>query len=157
GPGATARIATWWANLTLFQQFLTATTPILLGAMLGIGLWITDHIQDGVVQSVGATSVLYTDSLIEAHVQDLAKSDTLSPESVASLDRVLSPQLMGKSISVFKLWKGDTIVYSSDKSLIGQSFPPAPMRMQAWSGVVKVKFFDGDGIEEDGQAFAFPV
>ena len=139
-----------WSELTLFRQFVLATSLVLFGGMLAIGTWVVDRIQNGVVQSVAATAALYTDSLIEPRVQELIGSDTLSPQNRKALDALLLPHLAGKSIVAFKVWKGDTIVYSSEADLIGRSFPASALRHQAWTGVVSAEF-NGLGEEDDAR------
>ena len=123
-------------RLGLATQFMLMSSLTVVLAMLILGYWVTAQIQHGVVHSAAAAAALYSDSLIEPHVQELVAGSQLSPENRSQLDRLLSPQIAGKPVVAFKIWQGDTIVYSSRRELIGQRFPPNKERLRAWSGEV---------------------
>lgn len=153
-----AHVVGGWAGLSLFQQFILASLVIPMLAMIGIGFWIADRIEDGVVQSVAATSVVYTDALISPHVQALVNNDTISGEARRTLDGLLAPGLTGKHIRAIKIWKGDRIVYSTDKELEGRSFPSTGDRLRAWQGDVTVEYDDLDDPDEAGEkALKLPI
>lgn len=140
----------WWSGLNLFQKFILASSLIPLFGMLFVGSWVAGNIEDAVVQSLGASAALYTDALIEPHVQDLAVSLTMTPENMGELERHISPSLAGKHIIGLKIWKGDTVAFSLDKKLIGQTFPPSAVRERAWRGDVSVAYnsFDESDLTE---------
>jgi signal transduction histidine kinase len=108
--------------------------------MLLIGTWVADRIEDGVVQSVGTGAALHTDSLIGSRLQELKNGDQLSLENKSALDRLVFANVAGKSLVAFHIWKGDKIVYSSNRQLIGLRFPSTVVRDRAWSGTVSVEF-----------------
>lgn len=139
-----------WRGMSLFRQFLVASTIVPCLGMIALGFWICDRIEDGVVQSVAATSAIYTDALISPHVQELARADTIGSEERNMLDGLLAPGLTGKHITAINIWKGDTVVYSTDKSLEGRSFASTENRMRAQQGEVTVEYKDQQDSESAG-------
>ncbi len=129
-----------WPSLSLFRRFGLATSAILTGGMLLIGIWVADQIENGVVQSIGTGAALHTDSLIGSRLQELKNGDQLSLENKSALDRLVFANVAGKSLVAFHIWKGDKIVYSSNRQLIGLRFPSTAVRDRAWSGTVSVEF-----------------
>ena len=73
--GTAARVATWWSGLTLFQQFLTATTPILLGAMLGISGRVFPSTAENVtlVAEFASGEVVRGETAIASHGQPIRR------------------------------------------------------------------------------------
>lgn len=138
--GATGAIRQRWTALSLSVQFTLVTSTILLVGMLVIGNWVTQRISDGVVHGNAVVAALYTDSFIEARVQELRSNSRLSPESQKALDALLIRQVIGKPIVGFRIWKGDTVVYSDRHELIGQAFAPSPLRQSAWEGNVVAEY-----------------
>jgi signal transduction histidine kinase len=108
--------------------------------MLVLGHWVTTRILDGVVQSHAAAAKLYADNFIKPHVQALASASKLTAESERALDALLLPQSVGQPIVGFRVWKGDTVVYSDRRELVGQAFAPSVRRKRAWAGQVSAKY-----------------
>ncbi|MDX2309062.1 MAG: histidine kinase [Hyphomicrobium sp.] len=129
-----------WLKLSLFWQFIAATALVVAVIMLMIGLWVENEIESRIVSTAGAAAVLYTDSIIKPHVQELATADALSDEHRAQLDAVLAPLLADGTFRAFKIWKGDAVVYSSDPAIVGQRFAPTPKRASAWDGHVSFEY-----------------
>lgn len=133
-----------WARLSLSVQFTIVTTTILLPGMLGIGQWVTGRISDGVVHANAVSAALYTDSFVAGKVQELRTAAALSPETGKELDKLLVPQVIGKPLIGFRIWKGDIVVYSDRREMIGKSFPPTSARQRAWEGMVVAGYGDLD-------------
>jgi signal transduction histidine kinase len=123
-----------WSRIDLWLQFTIATSAVLIAGMVIIGQWITERITEGLINTNAAAAALYIDSFVEPHVQELKTHSTLSPESQVQLDSLLVPSVNGELIVGFRIWKGDTIVYSNERELIGRSFPSTPLRERAWAG-----------------------
>lgn len=123
-----------WAGLGLWVQFTIATSAVLVAGMVVIGQWITERITDGLINTNAAAAALYIGSFVEPRVQELTTRSTLSPESQAQLDSLLRPTVTGELIVGFRIWKGNTIVYSNERELIGRTFPSTPLRERAWAG-----------------------
>ena len=132
---------------SLSVRFTVVTAVILQVGMLVIGEWVARRVVEGVVRSHAAAAALYTDSFLEVPLQELRSSATLSPESMQALDALLLPQAVRKPIVAFRIWKSDTVVYAEDRSVVGRSFPPSPMRTKAQSGDVAAAYRPPLGIE----------
>ena len=129
-----------WAQLGLSRQFTIATSAIMIVGMLTVGHWLAGRIEDAVIDSNAVAAALYADSFIESRVQVLASQSKLTPQSEQELDALLLPQAVGQPVVGFRIWKGDTIVYSDRRELNGRTFPPSSMRQRAWSGHVAADY-----------------
>ncbi|RMF90915.1 MAG: sensor histidine kinase, partial [Nitrospinota bacterium] len=130
----------WWQDLSLAQQFMLASFFILVASMLGIGWWVGEQIQAGVVNQTAATVALYVDSFVSPHLQDLGQSPSLAPVHVRLLDRLLAGTPFGQQIVAFKVWNArGRILYSTNPALIGQVFPVQEGLARAWQGEVVSK------------------
>ena len=134
------RARTWWAQRGLSFQFTVATSAIMIVGMLIVGNWVTQRISDAVIQNNAIAAALYTDSFIESRIQVLASQSRLTPQSEQELDALLLPQAVGQPVVGFRIWKGDTIVYSDRRELNGRTFPPSSLRQRAWSGRVAAEY-----------------
>jgi signal transduction histidine kinase len=111
-------------RLSLSQQFLLLSFPILLAGTLFIGRWIGQQVEDSVVHRIGGVTALYVDSFVAPHVQALLRSDDLAPADRAALTRLLANTALGKKIVGLKIWRRDgRVLYSTEPSQIGKDFP----------------------------------
>jgi signal transduction histidine kinase len=114
----------FFSNLSLSQRFMLASLVILFAGMVGIGLWVENQIEKGVIHRTGATAALYVDSFVAPYLQGLGESDDLDPEQFEKLSNLLQNTPMGQQIIAFKVW--DTrgkLLYSTDQSTIGKIYP----------------------------------
>ncbi|MEX2029653.1 MAG: sensor histidine kinase [Anaerolineales bacterium] len=119
-----ARVRAWLENLSLSQRFMLAGLVILFAGMVGIGAWVEEQIETGVVHRTGATTALYVDSFVAPILQELGGSDELLPDHVERLRSLLQSTPLGQQIVAFKVW--DTrgrLLYSTDPSAIGRTYP----------------------------------
>jgi len=138
-----------WRHLSLAMQFALAGSVVLLAGMIAIGVWVTRQIEDEVTRNTAASTALYMDSFVEPLLQELADGNTISLRAEQELDKLLKSTSLGREIVSFKVWKeGGLIVYSSHKSIVGQSFPTTPNLNRAWTGEVTAEFDTLDD-EED--------
>jgi signal transduction histidine kinase len=138
--GVVGEIRQRWEQLSLSVRFAIATSAIVLVGMLIIGNWVTQRISKGVVHGNAVMAALHTEGFIERWVQELRSQPMLSPESEEALDQLLIPQVIGKPILGFRIWKGDTIVYRDRHVLIGKTFPPSSLRQRAWDGYIAAEY-----------------
>ncbi|MDB5862519.1 MAG: hypothetical protein JWO70_325 [Betaproteobacteria bacterium] len=111
-------------RLSLAQQFLMVSFPILLAATLVIGWWIGLQVEDSVVRRIGGVTALYVDSFVAPHVQTLAQTDDLTPADRAELSALLANTALGKKIVSLKIWRPDgRVLLSSDGDDAGKTFP----------------------------------
>jgi signal transduction histidine kinase len=130
-------------NLSLSRQFLVASFPILLVAVIAIGLWVAREIERGVVNRLGAVTSLYVDSLVAPHMQYLLDADPIDAPHRAALDALLTDTALGQKIVAFNVWRPDgRIVYSTNPGLIGRTFPTGPGFAAAAAGDVHSKIID---------------
>lgn len=128
-----------WRSLGLFRRFGVSISAVLVVGMALIGAWVAKHVEDAVIQSVGVGVALNTNSLLLPDVQSLKHATELSTDQLAELDRRLAVATNPHAIVAFHIWKGEFIVASSDRSMIGRSFPVTAARGRAQSGAVSVE------------------
>jgi signal transduction histidine kinase len=131
-----------FGGMTLFGQFTLIMSPILFFGVLGIGMYVTEQVEEGIIRSVAGTAALYTKSLFEPHVQELIHSRQITPLQSEQLDVHLARQIAGGSLIGLKVWKGDMVVYSDDRLLIGRTFPSSELREKALSDFVSVIYYN---------------
>jgi signal transduction histidine kinase len=103
---------------------MLASLVILVGGTIGLGEWVGQQIEDGVIHRTAATTALYVDSFIAPNLQDLAHSNTLTQEDVDSLNRLLQETPLGQQIVSFRVWDAEgRVIYATEQSMIGQVFP----------------------------------
>ncbi|MEZ4594619.1 MAG: histidine kinase [Chloroflexota bacterium] len=123
-------------QFTLAQQYMFVSLVVMLGGMLGIGLWISQQIETAVTNRTAAVTALYVDSYISPHLQGLAEGGDTAVD-VAALERLLTDTSLGTQIVSFKVWSPDGIVlYATHAELIGQQFPLEEGLAEAFSGDV---------------------
>lgn len=112
-------------RLTWAQRFLLASLVILGIGMAGIGAWVGQEIETGVVHRTAGTTAMYVDSVVAPELQELATSETLRDQHVQALNELFDPRTpFGQQIVSFKVWnKEGEILYSTNPALIGQVFP----------------------------------
>lgn len=118
------RLRQFLSRLSLSQQFMLAGLVILLAGLIGIGAWVEQQIVRGVIHRTGATTALYVDSFVAPYLQELGDGNTLLPEHMEALSKLLQDTPMGQQIVEFKVW--DTrgrLLYSTDSTAIGKTFP----------------------------------
>ncbi len=137
-----------FSRLSLSRQFLVASFPILLIGMLAIGWWVGITIERGVVNRLGSVTSHYVESFISPHLQDLARADTLEESHRAALGSLLSDTPLGKRIVAFKVWdRRGRVLYSTDASIIGRSFPIGEGLAAALAGNVHSEVSDLSEVE----------
>lgn len=137
--------------LTLSQRFMLASLGILLVGMVGIGAWVEQQIVTGVIHRTGATTALYVDSFVAPRLQELGQADELLPENTEALGKLLQDTPMGQQIVMLKVWNTHgRLLYSTDRSSIGKSFPMNEGLLRARLGEVVSKISSLD--EEENKA-----
>lgn len=122
----------FFGHWTLFQRFTLVSFGIMLAGMAVIGWWVSERIKAEVVHETAVTTALYMNSFIAPNIQELSSSDSLSPEHIATLDKLLNGTDLGNQIVAFKVWDGKgRILFSDNPALIGQVFPSEQEQEQA--------------------------
>jgi signal transduction histidine kinase len=121
---------------------------ILVGAALALGHWVEQEIERRVVHRTAETTALFVDSFISPNLQELSVSDTLTPEHITALDRLLDDTPLGRQIVSFKVWDSQgQVLYSADPATIGQVFPMGEGLQRAWSGEVSSEISELESAE----------
>ena len=114
----------------------------LLGVLL-TGMWIGNQIESTVLSRTASVTALYVDSLITPRLQNLATSASLAPDQVAEFDNLVTGTALGQGVVVFKIWSPDGhVLYSPDRTLIGQQFPTTDEFQTAVHGQVAADMSD---------------
>jgi len=125
--GAAARPLTmkaFFSRLSLAEQFLLASFPILLAGTLFIGMWIGDQVEESVTHRIGGMTALYVDSFVAKHVQSLVEADDLTPANRSALAALLADTPLGQRIITLNIWRPDgRVLFSSDPGVEGHTFP----------------------------------
>jgi signal transduction histidine kinase len=132
---------TW--RWSLARQFLVMHFGIALIGVVLTGVWIGNQIESTVLNRTASVTALYVDSLITPRLQNLATSELLSPEQIAEFDNILTGTSLGQGVVVFKIWSPDGhVLYSLERSIIGQQFPTTEEFQTAMHGQVTADMSD---------------
>jgi signal transduction histidine kinase len=143
-------------RLSLAEQLLLASLVILLANMLAIGWWVGQQIELGVLHRTAAATALFVDSYLEPVLQPLTEQPDLSPGQVETLQRLLNDTDMGRDIVSFKIWgPGARVLFATDDTSIGQTFPPSPGLQRSWRGEVTSDISDLDEEENVSERASF--
>jgi hypothetical protein len=111
------------ARLTWAQRFMFASLIILVMGMFGMGWWVGQEIESGVIHQTAANTALYVSSIVEPNLQELADGSSITPGHQAMLAGLLQDTSLGQNITTLKVWdKQGRVVYDTDSGNIGQVF-----------------------------------
>lgn len=131
-----------WRELSFSSQFLGAAAIVLFVAMAVLGSWVTEQIKQSVLKTSGAQGAQFMTGFLEPHVQQLQRGRELSDEVHRTLDALFIGTPVGDSLISIKIWRADgTVIYSTNKALIGQKFVSSDVARAA-SGEVIAEYED---------------
>ncbi|MCL5952432.1 MAG: sensor histidine kinase [Chloroflexi bacterium] len=137
------KIVSLFNRLSLAQRFMLASLIIVASGMLGVAWWVGQQIEAGVVDRTSATTALYVDSFIAPQMQELATSDSLTPEHIATLDKLVHQTDFAKQIVSFKIWNTQgRVLYSNNPANVGHVFPVQGGLARATRGWVAARISD---------------
>jgi signal transduction histidine kinase len=120
---------------------MLAGSLVSLFAMVVVGVFVTNLIEDAVTRNSAATTALYVDSVIAPLLPDMQKTELLDDAVARALDETLGQGALGARLMSFRLWRGDgTILYSNDKEMVGKRFAVSPNLKMALAGTMVAKF-----------------
>jgi signal transduction histidine kinase len=124
-------------SITLSQRFMLASLVILVAGMLGIGWWVSQQIEAGVIHRTSATTALFVDSFVSLHLQELGQAGLLSPDHQQMLSDLMRDTPLGKQIVAFKVWvPPGKVLFSTDPTQVGSTFPLREGLIMAFMGQV---------------------
>ena len=134
---------------SLAKQYLVASLIVVLAGVMITGAWIGHQIRASVLDRTAGITALYIDSVIGPNLQALARDDRLlAADDTAALNRLVSTTGLGQSVVLFKIWSLDgRVLYSPDRSLVGQQFPIDSGLARARGGEVSARISNLDEAE----------
>lgn len=138
---------------SLSGQFALAGGLVMALAASVVGSWVSDRIEQGVVQNSGVAAALFMESFISPLSQELADDNGLSEPARAALKEVFTATALGERVVSYKIWREDgEVVEASDPNLRGKRFEPTDDLITAWGGKISATFEELDGTEDAGEA-----
>ena len=129
-----------WDGLSLSLRYSMAASIVVAIGMSVIGSWVSARIEEGVINNAATAANSYVEKYVAPHLQELALGSGLSAEHRQALDKLLSPQAANKPILSFRIWQGNTVVYSDRKEHIGKTFTEKAALTRAWQGAIVGEF-----------------
>jgi signal transduction histidine kinase len=118
------RIPKWWMRRSLFEQFAIASSLVLTLSVGAVGAWVGARVSDSVLRGTSGAAALYLTNFVEPHIQSIDIDGMPTPEGVRRLDEVSELLKSRRHVVSIKIWRPDgTIVYSTQKTLVGKQFP----------------------------------
>ncbi|KQP22663.1 sensor histidine kinase [Pseudorhodoferax sp. Leaf267] len=109
------------ARLSLSQQFLLVSFPILFATTLSVGWWVGRQVHASVVQRIGADTALYVDGFIAPQLQRVGVTGTLGEAERQALQALMADTEWARRILSLRIWRPDGLVlFTSDGKGIGQ-------------------------------------
>lgn len=140
-------------NWSLSRVFLAASVAVMGTATVFVGHWVSNRIENAVVQNSANSAALYMESILSPLSQELAHGDRLSEQASRALDEIFMTQPMRERIASYKFWKQDgEIAYASDSAIIGRRFEPTDDLKRAWAGEISGSFEELDDEESAAEA-----
>ncbi len=140
-----------WGSLS--GKFLLAGGLVMSIAAAIVGTWVSNRIEQGVVQNTATAAALYMESFVAPLSQELANDEGLSDPARAALQEIFTNTALGERVVSYKIWKeGGRVVEASDPELRGRTFEPSDDLRAAWQGTIAASFEDLDGLEDAGEA-----
>ncbi|MEI2297062.1 sensor histidine kinase [Ensifer sp. MJa1] len=130
-----------WNSQSLAAQFLLIGGVVATCAMVLVGAFVSNRIEDAVTRNSAATTALYVDSVIAPLLPDMQKNEVLDETVSRALDETLGQGALGDRLLSFRLWRADgTLLYSSDQKAIGQKAELSRELQTAFSGKMAARF-----------------
>src|SRR3954452_2252742 len=135
-------------STSLARRFLMASLLILVFGGLLVGWWVGNQLERGITDRTASVTGLYVESFIQPHLAGLDTGAWLSKADVASLDTLLNDTTFADKIVALKIWRPDgVVVYSPDRTLIGQQFDVDEDLHDALGGTVVSDISNLDNVE----------
>jgi len=124
-------------RLSPVRQFQLVSLLILLCGMLGVGWWLGQKIEERVIWHTVNMNALYVESLLAPMLHDLNTTRALAPAEVSSLSHLLTQTPLQQRIPALILWDSEgQVLYSSNETQIGHSFPVDEDLINSFAGTV---------------------
>ncbi|AEQ51582.1 sensor histidine kinase [Pelagibacterium halotolerans] len=102
-----------------------------------LGGWITSTISASTLNSAAKSSSVFVETFLEPYVQDLPADGAMTTERMVRLDGLLADTPLGERLISVKVWRTDgTVIYSTNRDLIGRQFNTTDVRRAASGEIV---------------------
>ncbi|WP_431257393.1 sensor histidine kinase [Roseateles chitinivorans] len=109
------------SSLSLSQQFLLVSFPVLLASTLVIGWWVGRQVEESVVHRIGGDTALYVDGFIAPHLDGLNRTGQIGDADRRALEALVVDADWARRIVSLRIWRPDGVVlFSSDGEGVGQ-------------------------------------
>ena len=136
GPSKSNTLFRYWHGLGLTAQFLIVAALIVCGSMAVLGEWLSSQIAANQLRSRAEAGALYVEGFLARHVEEGPDGLYVAADRQKELDDLLIGTELAKRVEGFRIWRQDgTIIYSTDKSLVGKRLPSADID-KAFAGTV---------------------
>src|SRR5260370_27111627 len=147
-----ANVRSRWDGLSLLQQFALMACIVVGAGMVVLGNFVSAEIEAHVVRNSAAATASYINGLDRSYLQELTTQSTLSEESLRALDNLFKDAELARQIVSINICLPDRrIVYSTNRDLIGRTFPVNPQLLQALESQVGGRFEQPKGETDAGE------
>jgi len=106
-----------------------------------VGTWVTDRIEQGVVQSSGSSAALYLESLLPNQTRSAEANTPVSDSARLALRRAFQEGILSERVVTYNIWtRTGEILDSFRPDQRGKHYEPSDALQQAWSGEVASHF-----------------
>ncbi|URK89159.1 hypothetical protein LP421_32385 (plasmid) [Rhizobium sp. RCAM05350] len=142
-----SHIGRLWLRLSLTSQFLIIAGLIVCSSMAVLGEWLGSQIAASQLQSRAESGALYMEGFLARHLKMGEFGPGVAAEDHLELDEILNDTDLARRVESLRIWRRDgMILYSTDKSLIGKTFPSSNLET-AFSGKVVAHLENGHNDE----------
>lgn len=149
--GEKSGVMKYWQALDLTKQFLIVAGLVICSSMAILGEWLNGQIAANQLRSRAESGALYMEGFLARHVEGSVNDPQVAETRRKELDDLLIGTDLARRVEGFRIWRNDgLVIYSTDKSLIGKSFPSTDIK-RAFTGQVVAQLENGhDDGEGDG-------
>ncbi len=150
--GLSSKILATWHSLDLTKQFLIVAGLVICSSMAILGEWLNGQIAANQLRSRAESGALYMEGFLARHIEGTSSDPQVAEARRKELDDLLIGTDLARRVEGFRIWRSDgAVIYSTDKSLIGKTFPSSDIDL-AFSGQVVAQLEDGHNDGEEGEA-----
>jgi signal transduction histidine kinase len=144
-------VRTAWQKWSLARRFVILAFCLSVASTLVLGFWISDRISQTARAREAGSAAIYMGHFVSPLIQGLDQTGSLSTDQFAKLDDVVASAALRLRVVAIKIWSlSGTILYSTDRALVGKTFPVANALARAVSGEIASEFDTVSSENTDG-------
>ncbi len=125
---------------SLSLQFLIAGGLVMAFAAYTMGTWVSDRIENSVVQNSGAAAALYIESLLPSQTVEVGATN-MSEAARLALRQAFSEGILSQQVVTYNIWSEDGEILDSYRpDQRGRTYEPSEALLRALSGEVASQF-----------------